>query len=299
MKNPIRAAGCLLLVVCTAQVWAGEDESPWMVDGELAAGYDSNLTRAGYKRDVVEDEQLVGSIAAAWNHEFGMMSAITLRGFLEGEAYDEVDTLNRTSAGVQGIYRWQHTLGFAAPFFQVSVAGQVDDVASGLRDSNRYTVQGFMTKRLTDALRYSVGAEGSYQEADGRVFDIAQGRLFVNGDLALTPNWAMYGTWSLISGDTVSSAQLLFCNGAAAGDIYGLIDAAEEVEVDPALNKALCGTWLSYRIPATSHAFVLGFNRGFGHNMSFDISAQHVIVNADGNNEYQRTLVRAGVLARF
>ena len=53
-------------------------------DGEASVGYDSNVTRAEYKRDIIDDGLASGSVAAVWNHEIGMMQAATLRAFLEG-----------------------------------------------------------------------------------------------------------------------------------------------------------------------------------------------------------------------
>lgn len=299
MNSRIRAACGLLLALAPAISTAAEPEAAWLFDGELTAGYDSNVTRAAFVRDIVDDGFVSASLAAAWNLEFGQLHALTLRTFLEGDAFDRVDALDRAGAGVQGIFRWQDRFGFTVPFFQVSLAAQVDDVAEGLRDATRYTAQGFMTRRVTDALRYSVGLDATYQDADGKVFDTAQARAFVNADLALDRNWSLYGTYSAAVGDTVSSARLVSCGGVPAGDIYGLIDAADEVEADPALDDALCGDWLSYRLPAQTHVFVVGLNRGLGHSLSLDVSAQQVLVYADGNNEYQRTLVRAGILARF
>ncbi|MFZ5755619.1 MAG: hypothetical protein ACOY3X_01795 [Pseudomonadota bacterium] len=300
MKNGFRALVGLWLGVCPFAAQADEEGGfRLLIDGEASVGYDSNVTRAAYTRDIVEDSMVSGSLAAVWNHEFGLMSAATVRGFVDGEAFTDIDTINRASAGIQGMYRWQNALGFTRPFYQVSVTAQRDDSATDLRDANRYTAQAFVTRRMTDALRASVGIEGSMQESEGVVFDTQQARLFVNGDLQVTDNWAVYGTYSFISGDTVSSAQQVFCNGALAGDTYGLITAADEIETDVALNDALCGSWLAYRLEAQTHAAVLGANRGFGHHLSFDVSAQHVMVFAEGDNEYQRTIVRAGILARF
>ena len=298
MKNGFRAVAGLCLVLAPLAGFAEvEIENLW--DGEASVGYDSNVSRAAYTRDIVDDAVATASLASVFNFEFDMMHAATLRGFVEGEAFADIDSINRASYGVQGMYRWQNALGFTAPFFQLSLAAQRDEIATDLRAANRYTAQAFITRRYTDSLRVSLGIEGSTSESEGVVFDTRQARIFVNGDLQLSGLWAVYGTYSLINGDTVSSARQVFCNGAIAGDTYGLIEAAEEIETDVALNDALCGSWLAYRLPATTHSMVLGANRGFGHHLSFDVSAQHVLVFAEGDNEYQRTIVRAGILARF
>lgn len=288
----------LLAVLCAPAVPA-EEESPWNIDGELVIGHDSNVSRAALSRDVVDDNTTLLSLAAAWTRELDLMSAVTLRGFLEGEAFSELDSLNRRSAGVQAIYRWQYELGYTAPFFQASLSAQQDDFDSSLRDADRYVAQAFVTRRFTDALRGSFGMEWSRSESDGVVFDVDQRRFFANLDLALNRHWAVYGTYAQARGDTISSAQLVFCNGATAPDIYPLIDASDAVETDEALNAALCGSWLAYRLPAMTHAFTFGANRGFGHSASLDLSVQHVEVLGRGDNDYQRTLLRAGILARF
>lgn len=279
---------------------AEEDELPFFVDGEIAVVQDSNPARAAWTRDIVEDSLANATLAVAWNREFGMMGALTLRAFADTEQYAELTTLSRTSFGAQGMFRWQRELGFTAPFYQVSLTTQSDDFDADLRDADRHTLQVFMTRRVTDAFRYSFGGDVWMQEANGKVFDGSQVRLFLNTDLTLADPWAVYGTYSIASGDTVSSARQVFCDGTIAGsDIYGIISAAEEIEPDQAMNADQCGTWLAYRLPALTHVFVGGLNRGFGHHLSFDLSVQHVMVFADGNNEYRRTLLRAGLVARF
>lgn len=299
MNKGLQVACMLPLVLGLPAANAADDESPWVIDGEASLGYDSNVARAAFDRDVIDDAFASGSLALAWNRELGMMKAVTLRAFVDGDVFSDIDGLNRAGAGVQGIYRWQHKLGFSAPFFQASLTAQTDDYGVALRDDDRYTAQVFATRRFTDALRASVGLEASAQRADGEAYDVDSARLFINGDLALGGPWAVYGTYSAQAGDVVSSAQFRFCNGALAPDIFALVDAADAIEPDTALNETLCGDWLAYRLGALTHVLVLGANRGFGHALSMDVSAQHVIVQADGNNEYQRTIVRAGILARF
>lgn len=302
MKMDLRALAGLVLVACAPFAVAEEERSVWwpVIDGEASVGYDNNVSRALYERDILEDSQLVGELAAAWNFELGATSATTLRAFVNGEAWTDLDPLNQVGMGVEGIYRWQPRFGFTAPFYQLSLTAEQDDSDTDQRDTNRYTAQAFVTRRLTDAFRGALGVEARMQKASGDVFDGSQARIFANADLQIGSAWALYGTYSFISGDTISSAQQQFCNGALASDTYNLISNADAIAADDALNEATpCGSWLAYRLPAIAHVFVMGLNRGFGHRVSFDISAQEVLVYAEGDNEYERTIVRAGILARF
>lgn len=299
MRNSRSWVVAAALVASIAATVARASESDWFVDADAGFTQDSNATRAAWTRDIIEDAVTGIAAGAAWNLEFSPQHALTLRGFAEAEQHADLPSLDHAALGLQGIYRWQGALGFTRPFWQASLAMQRDDVDADLRDNDRYTLQVFRTRRVTTAFRYALGGEGWYQDANGRVFDGSQFRVFVNGDLQLSNRVALYGTYSVASGDTVSSAQQVFCNGVLAGDIYPLITAAEELEPDEALNNDTCGTWLAYRMPALTHAVVGGVNIGLGHRLSIDVSALHALVQAEENIEYRRTLLRAGVLVRF
>lgn len=300
MKNTWKGRWRLSLVLLWLVGSAGANEgSPWFVDGEVALIADDNVSRADRTRDIVEDESALANVAIAWHRKLKINLAATVRGFVETEQFDTVDTLNRTSAGAQAMLRWQPHRGYTATIYQFSFASQLDDYDADQRDSTVYTVQTFATRRITDRITASLGLEGMVRDSDGTVFDQRQGRLFLNGDYRLGEHWSAYGTYSFLKGDTFSSAQVNFCNGVPANDIYGLVAYSEAVESDEAFNRAFCGNWLAYRLDADTQSLTLGLNRGLGHRFSLDVSAQQVRVEAEGDNYYRRTLLRAGLLARF
>lgn len=287
-----------MLLVLVGVTGAAET-SPWFIDGEVSLIADDNVSRADRTRDIVEDESALVNVALAWHRKLRPNLATTLRGFVETEQFDTVDTLNRASAGAQFMLRWQPHRGYTATIYQVSLASQLDDYDVDQRDSTVYTVQTFATRRLSDRITASLGLEGMVRDSDGTVFDQRQARLFLNGDYRLGENWSAYGTYSFIKGDTFSSAQFSFCNGALANDIYPLVAYSEAVESDEAFNRSFCGNWLAYRLEADTQSLTLGLNRALGHRYSLDLSAQQVRVEAEGDNYYRRTLLRAGLLARF
>lgn len=278
---------------------AAEPEADWFVDVEMAAGYDDNVGRAERERDIVYDKTLFGSIGLAYNREFSTEKAITLRGFLEGERFNEVDDLSHATLGGQFVYRWQNTLGFSAPFYQFNTSVEFVEYDVKQRDSTDITVQLLASKRITDNVMASTGFEYKYQDSSGIVFDQKQARWFLNADYLTRSGWALYGTYSFIHGDTTSTSQVAFCNGVPAPDTFGLVSFSEAIEPDAAFNNAFCGRWVSYRLNANTNMLVVGVNKGIGHSMALDISATKVIVNGAGRNEYDRAIINATLLMRF
>lgn len=296
MQGRVALCGLLLGV---SSVALADGHIPLVADGELTFVGDSNLSRGDRERDRLDDMSLQASAGVALRLSPGFKSALNLRAYAEAERFETIRSLDRSSFGGQAIFRGQTRLGYTAPVYQLSAGVQSDDYDVDQRDSTVYTVQGFVQRRLTDALMGSLGIELQERKSDGTVFDTEQGRVFANLDYAASDTVSLYGVYSFAHGDTFSSAQLSFCNGVAANDIYGLVAASEELELDQAFNDEFCGTWIAYRLRADTHSLVGGINRGFGHHVSADLSLQQVKVHAEGDNNYSRTIVRAGILARF
>lgn len=293
-RKPGALWGMLLALVLVADARA-----EWAVDGEATTTYDSNVSRAERTRDILSDESLLASLAVVFNAEPTRNTALNVRGFVEGEAYREITPLNRATAGGQVMGRWQPVVTFTAPVYQLNLTAQLDDYDVKQRDSMVYTAQAFASQHVNDRTTLAYGIEGVQRRSDGTVFDTSNTRLFINADFALTDNVSAYAAYSYLHGDTISSAQISFCNGMVANDIFGLIKASDALETDEAFNEKFCGSWLAYRLKADTHALTLGLNNAFSHKLSADFSVQGIDVNAKGDNNYQRLLVRLGLLARF
>lgn len=289
----------LATLLALASLPACAEEGRWVVDGELTAVSDSNIGRAERDRDIVPDQGVLANLGVVLLTEPSFGTAVNLRAFVEGEAWAEMDKLDRSSAGGQVTGRWAPLRGYRAPVFQMVLTAQLDDYAVDQRDSRVQTAQLSGSQRVNDRIRVSYGLERSLRYSDGSVFDTRQSRAFVTADFDLDRNWSAYTAYSHLRGDTFSTAQVSFCNGVPANDIFGLISASTALEPDQAFNESFCGSWLAYRLKAQTHALTLGLNRGFGHSLSGDLSVQGVQVNGQGDNDYQRVIVRAGLLARF
>jgi len=269
------------------------------VDSELTVGYDDNLSQAERERDTVEDHFLEAQLGLLYNHEINFNAAVSFKGFLSGQAFETADSLNRGSAGLEASLRYQPTFGFLAPFYRLTLTAQLDEYDSEQRDSDILKAQLSGTKRITDKLTGTLGAEYRYRDSEGSVWDNKDWRFFINGDLMLTKRLALYSTYSFLTGDVTSSAQVTFCNGLAADDIYGLIQSSTAIEFDDAFSNDFCGDWVAYRLDGTTNAIMTGLNYGFNHSVSLDASMLWASINGDGDNDYYRRVYRFSLLARF
>lgn len=269
------------------------------VESELTVGYDDNLSQAERERDTIEDHFAEGKLGLLYNHKINFHAAASVKGFLSGIAYETAKSLSRGSAGVEASVRYQPEFGFLSPFYRFTVTAQIDEYESDQRDSDLIKAQLVATKRMTDQMTASLGTEYRYRNSDGSVWDTDDWRFFLNGDLMLTKQLAFYSTYSFLKGDVTSSAQVVFCNGVVADDIYGLIQSSTELETDEALSEDFCGEWVAYRLDATTNAIITGFNYGLGRSWSLDASMLWASVNGEGDNDYYRRIYRLSVLARF
>ncbi len=299
MMTTSRAACVLLAGLFPAM--AGADPGAFFDYGaDITYQSDDNQTRAEATRDKVEDQSVLVSGTISKDFQPSFRQLLTFRGFAEIERFDDIDTLDRNSLGLSAAWRWQPDSSFLAPIFEVSLSYQDDDIETDARDSGVTRAQAFVTRRITDRLTGTLGLEHRKRDSDGSVWDLEDSRWFMNLDLMVNRHGAAYFTFSRISGDTFSSAQFQFCNGATApGELIGLIDGSTALEPDEAYNNALCGDWIAYRLDATSSIFTLGYNHGFSHTLSLDASVTEAQVRGENDNEYDRRLFRVTLLKRF
>lgn len=268
---------------------------------DITAQWDDNQSQAQFERDQVEDQSLLGSVMVGYDHLLARHTMLKVMLQAEQERPDEIDTLKRTSVGGRAALRWQPSSAFTAPIVEWNVSWRDDDVETDARDATVTSTQLFVTRRLTDRITTTLGAEYRRRESEGSVWDLKDARGFVNLDYLMNASMAAYLTYSYLEGDIASSAQRSYCNGAPARDLLPLIGVATAKEPDEAYNNALCGDWLAYRLDANSHVYVMGVNYGFSHSLSVDVSVLHADVTAreDSDVNYERQVIRASLLKRF
>jgi hypothetical protein len=299
LMNVVRRLAVITAAALVMQSAGALELENFGINADVTATLDDNQSQAGRSRDKVEDVSLSARANLSWFRHVGQRNLIILSGFAEGERFADITPLDRNSFGASLAWRWQPHSGFSAPLVEWNLSVQDDDYQVDQRDSTVLRSQLFVTRRITDRITMSAGVEYRQRQSRSTVFDLEDIRAFWNFDYLFLQKYAFYTTYSYLTGDIVSSAQQVFCNGVPAVDILPLINAATAIEPDQAYNEALCGTWIAYRLDGTTHALTAGLNMPFGKSASLDFSLMHVDVSADLGNRYERNLIRASLLKRF
>ncbi|MEE9491898.1 MAG: hypothetical protein V3W04_00770 [Gammaproteobacteria bacterium] len=288
-----------LLATLLMPGWLVAAERPWSIDVTIGGGKNTNIGNAERHRDIIDDNFGVVTAGANYVWAFGPQS-VTARGFAEAELLDEISDLSRYTGGGRLIYRRQLNPLPTSASLEASLNAQVDNYDVNQRDSTVASAQVLISKPLFGRANLSVGAEYSYRDSEGSVWDLAHYRGFLNGNVSLLQGWSIYGNYSYIDGEVASTAQTRFSDGSIPGDIFGLIAAAKDIENDDAFNNRFSDRrWTAYSLPATSNAVKLGIKKQFAQGFILDISAFSVWVKAKANNDYDTQVYRASLQKRF
>ena len=297
--NPNVLTGTFLLAASLVSTELKAQPKKWSLTVDAGGYYDSNVGKAKLLRDTVEDE--VAYLDANWQYVFrpSMGTLVTFSLLADAEQFDTLDTQNNYAYGAGLAFSWQNNFGFLAPFYRASLNVKQRESESPGRSSEALEFQFFATRRITTDITGRLGYQFDKEEAEHSVFDNEQHRVFLNFDYTLTDNLLSYFTASYMEGNIYSIAQGTFCNGLAADDIYPLIKYSEVIWRDKSFNQHFCGDWFAYRLAADTTTYNLGFNYALSHKYSFDVSMTYVDSQVADSIDYQREIVRAGLLMKF
>ncbi len=291
----------IVLALCSNLSMAGENsvDVEWFSDMEASFGRNDNIGQAAFERDIAADNFALVNYTLLSNIEIGDSKAVTLKAILEHQQVNRVEDLSRSTVGFEFAYRWQNTLGYLAPFYQFNTSIEFNKYGVKQRDSTVSNTQLFVTKRLSDQFTMVAGLAHYIEDSEGTVFDLKHDRAFLSLDYAPNQRQTYYASYSYRKGEIWSTAQVAFCDGTPADDIFPLISAAKAAEPDEAFNNAFCGNWLAYQLDADTHTFTVGANIAVSGKSAVDVSAVWVDSEATGTIDYQSTIIRASYLVRF
>jgi len=282
-------------------VWVNAAAKPksWNINVDTGGYFDTNLSKALWQRDTVEDE--AGYLNANFTYEWepSRYSLLSASLIAQTEQFDTVTALNSTSFGGEVALGWQSDFGFLAPFYRFSLKALRKESENSARSSDIYNFQAFVTRRVTTKITGRLGYNYKLQDAEHEVFDVEEHRAFANFDYLWSDRFVTYFTAGYSEGDIYSVAQGTFCNGLAADDIYPFIKYSEVIWRDSGFNQHFCGDWFAYRMNAETTTFTLGANFAYDHRISFDISVLDVDSEVSDWIRYERQILRAGMLMRF
>lgn len=296
-RNFICVVTSTILALISTNLWA-DGHRNWSIHADVGSFYDSNVGKAQRLRDTVEDEVIYANGQFQYTIEPSRKSLLTLGALVETQKYDTLTALDSFVTGLSVAYSWQNDFGFSAPFYRSSLTYKHEEQGAG-RSSDSIKFQTFVTRRISTDFTGRLGYEFNNVMAQNEVFDNAEHRVFANLDYDWSQTLVSYFTASVINGDIYSVAQVSFCNGLAADDIYPVIRDSLKLWRDKAFNQHFCGDWFAYRLEAVTQTYALGVNYAINHKYSVDVSSTWIDSTASKWVDYQRLFLRASLLVRF
>ncbi len=267
-------------------------------DLDLSIAADNNVGQAKLKSDIIDDTTTTSSLLVGYQYDVNYLSALSLSTGIKAKQFKQMDTQNSVSLLLNGGFLWQTGLGYRKPVYQFVVNTEIHNNETRQQDSTFIKSQLFMTSRITDVITGTIGLGHNFRDSESTVYDLSDSRIFLSMDYALSKKSSWYGTLNFISGETFSIAR----PDTDEEILIALSVGADNIQADDAFNAVYPSQvtdWQAYRIHADSIVFALGFNYGFGHGNSIDLSYTFADVSGDRGAEYQREIVSASLLKRF
>lgn len=257
-----------------------------LVDAELSATHDSNVSRAASSADIKSDNILTAGVTARQAYMLSPFSGVLLRGGVQLAEFAHYDELSQFAVNGSVMYRFQPVVGYSTPVFDVEATlERLMFRDSDIRDGTTLQTSISASSRITDRIRLRGGAGLERRWADdGDVYQWLRDKLFVAVDYRLTDRATVYLNLARVDGDQVftSSPALTFLN------------AAKAVADDPVF-----GARRAYRLGARADQLEVGLSIPLAADQTLDIGASYSDIDAESGKRYQDSQLRASWLYRF
>ena len=255
-------------------------------DAQFAVTADDNIGRAARDSDIRDDRFASLNVGVNFKQPLSTHYRLIMRGFAQGEEYDDYSGLSNIGAGVSAQLQYRHTGTLLAPTFALFVKAATFNYDSSLRDSEIYQGGASVQKGITDRITVTSIAAGVTRASDSRVFDTRELSLLLNLDYRAFKFLTPYLTYNYLDGDIVASG----------APWLKIINYAEEIQADDAFAGA---NMYAYRLNARTHVTTLGFNFALNDRHAVDFSQRVARSQADGDIKYDRSIFGLAYLLRF
>ncbi len=285
-----RAAAALLALVALLAAAPAQAEHHVRIhySGDMASGFDNNVTTAQDDADIRESGFASAAGHVDYFRQLNLFTSLQLRGSLQGEYWNSFDGLNNGKATAMARLMYRANGDFFTPTLAAWLSASAWEFDSAIRDSNEYRAGAYALEQLTTQLTGRFALMANLRESDGRVFDLSGYSASLNIDWIPAPRSTVYAGFQYYTGGVTSTATPSLAIGLAA----------EAIEPDDAFG-GLAGGLRAYRLDATAQIFTLGYNYAITRKLSVDAQGLYITTGADFGIEYQKMVGAISLLARF
>ena len=273
------AASAIALVANAAPASA-----EWLLDANVEALFDSNLTRAPSGPDVRPDwavalDASVGQFFALTGDD-GLTVTLDLR----GEAYDRYTGLNVAGVGGSMVYRHKLGLGWGAPWVAFVATGSYDDYRADVRTGARFDLRAEVGRRFTESFDAAVGVaydrrfapkgEPVVSGISGKVFELTGQSAYFRMGYAIDDAWLLGLSGSIRRGDVESTSE-------ASLPVFLASSAIAE---DPAFNQ---DELYAYRLRGTTSMLGAALSWALSDRSSLNFHYRYELTHSPYDLEYR------------
>lgn len=236
--------------------------------------FDDNVNRA--ERGRLTQSDAIWSLRgdAGYRRALGASQGIIAKAGLETDLHTDIGDLNVVRADTSLTYLVQPRTGFNAPWLALSAGYQLAEyAASDIRDGAEARLALELGQRLTDRIAARVGYTVRDRDASkAKVYELHTGTLHAIAEYTVSSRVGAYLKYDFTHGGVVTgsprTAKLLAVRRVVARDrVFGPANVA-------------------WRLNGVVHGLRLGSKIRLSKLTAVDLSAQHSVTEADGDNQW-------------
>lgn len=195
----------LLCMTLIASPCSHAADTPYNFNLNTGLLYDDNIARATLEQDIVSDNIINLGLNADYRHHIQHESIVIFSGAVDAYQYQDFDKLSNIILSAKADYQIQPSHGFTAPWYHASFEYSLVNYQSTLRDSDGFTIELGMGKRLTDRINFRSGLIYEDFEAEADEFDLENYRLYFSFDYKTSTANTYYLTLGYNDGNVATS----------------------------------------------------------------------------------------------
>ena len=238
-----------------------DDDNELQVDAGIV--WDDNVTRAKADADTRVDNVYALSVSKTYNRMLSRNTRLLATLSAGGERSQNFNGLSKSIVGAEASLQYRASSAFSAPTWSLFAKANGEDYQSQLRDGTRYTAGASVLVPITDRITVLGAISQLGRNANSAVFRTKENSARLNVDFDLRNGSTMYVTGEYRNGDMVSTGRPSLEN----------ISTAKMFVQDDAYAD---GTFVSYRLDATTWLSTIGYNVGLGARDSVDLAWRRV-----------------------
>jgi len=283
-------------------------ETPYSFNLNAGALYDDNVARATLDQDIVSDTIANLGLSADYRFHHSHESIIILSTTVDAYQYQDFDKLSNILASVKADYQIQPGHGYTAPWYHVALEYSLINYQSSLRDSDGFTFEIGMGKRINDRIDFRSGLLYEKFEAEADEFDIDNYRVYFSFDFKTHQYNTLYLTLGYNDGNVATSTTDTTTAVTKTNSVTGKNTSNAQLQahhlpnepsgaplrVDDAFQNGFV-----YQLDTTAITLQIGDNYALSRHQSIDASVFYYSTSDSANADYSGIIAQLSYLHRF